>query len=132
MSTLAEFFGLFLFWKRFALDNFKNWKCPFCLVLIGDFVDKTQQNLRLVFRFVIRFETTGQFQTNIICQRGLVHSILAVSTPFLLKSMKKQHKFVENLSTRKGKFQDEPRRQMKIEQAYLSKGLVKSVGLGHC
>ena len=123
MSTLAEFCGLFLFWRRFALDNSKNGKCPLSLVLIGDFVDKTQQSLRLVFRFVIRYQTSGQFQSNIICQRGLVHSISALSTPFLLKSMKKQHKFVENLSTTNGKFQDEPRRQVEIERGYLSRGL---------
>ena len=89
MSTLAEFCGLFLFWRRFSLNNSKNGKCPLCLVLIGSVVDKTQHSLRLVFRFVIRFQTSGQFQSNIICQTGLVHSISAVSMSILLKTMKK-------------------------------------------
>ena len=71
VSTLAEFYGLFLFWRRFALDNSKIGKCPLCLVLIGSLVDKTQQSLRLVFRFVIRFHITGQFQPNIIGQKGI-------------------------------------------------------------
>ena len=37
--------------------------------MIGDFVDKTQQSLRLVPPFVIRFQISGQFQLNIIRQK---------------------------------------------------------------
>ena len=77
-------------------------------------------------------KSVGNFNPISLGKRGLVHSISAVSMPIVLKTMKKQHKFVENLSTSKGKFQDEPRRQIEIERRYLSRGLKSSVGLCDC
>ena len=51
---------------------------------------------------------------------------------FSSNQWKNQHKFVENLSMKRVKFQDGPRRQMEIERGYLSGGLKGSLSLDNC
>ena len=105
------------------MNIFKKWKCPLFFVLVESFADITKQILRSVFGFVIRFTANGQFRSNIICKNAITLSISDLSMSIRLKSMKKQHKFLEKWSAKRGNFQDDPRRQMKIEQGYLSGGL---------
>ena len=102
MSTFFSIFGAHPFWRRFALNIFKKWNCPLFFVLIGSLADITKASLRSVFGFVIWFTASGQFGRNIICKNTITLSISDLSMLIVLKSMKKQHQFAENLSTKRG------------------------------
>ena len=90
------------FWRRFALNIFKKWNYLLFFVLIGNFVDITKQTLMFVFGFVIWFTATGQFLSHIICKNTITLSISDLSMPILLKSTKKQHKLLAELSMNNG------------------------------
>ena len=132
VSTFFSIFGDLPFWRRFAFNIFKKWNCPPFFVLIGSLADITKQTLMFVFGFVIWFTASGQLRSNIICKNTITLSISDLSMSILLKTRIKQHKFLEKLSMKRGNFQDEFRRQIKIEPGYLSGGLNAQSDLASC
>ena len=102
VSTFFSIFGALPFWRRFALNIFKKWNCLLLFVLIGSLADVTKVCLMFVFRFVIWITASGQFVSNIICKNTTTLSISDLSMLIVLKSTKKQHKFLAELSTKSG------------------------------
>ena len=95
-------FGAHPFWRRFALNIFKKCKCPLFSVLIGSLDDITKASLRSVFGFVIWFTANGQLRSNNMCKNTITLSVSDLSLSILLKSMKKQHEFLAELSMKRG------------------------------
>ena len=99
----AEFFGLFLFLGRFALNSFKKCICPVNLKLIGLFSPKTKLTLRFDQCFVIWSKESGQFHPKIISQKyslAFLNRIEQVHSP---QNGEKSTQVLSKLSMRKGK-----------------------------